>query len=103
MSCLCLLCKEDPLTQEERYKNLLDKELLKIVCGYKLSDLKFIRNENDVPYCIFCAKLIDNQKQTLIECDHCHYYTGHYECFRKWRELGNRLCKACGHLNTMSV
>jgi len=102
MSCLCLQClqckESDSLTQEEKYKKLLDKELLKIVSGYKLADLKFIRNENDIPYCLYCLKLIDNQKQTLIECDYCHYYVGHHACFRKAREQGNRLCKACGNV-----
>jgi hypothetical protein len=97
MSCLCLLCKESSsLTQEENYKILLEKELLKIVGGYKLSDPKFIRNANDIPYCTYCLQLIDNQKQTLIECDKCHYYVGHYACFKKWREDGNRMCKICG-------
>jgi hypothetical protein len=100
LSCLCLqhlrCTSSDSLSQEEKYKILLDKELLKIVGGYKLADLKFIRNENDIPYCMYCLKLIDNQKQTLIECDQCHYYVGHYDCFRKWREGGNRMCKACG-------
>jgi len=103
MSCFCLLCKEDSLTEQEKYKILLEKELLKIVSGYSLSDLKFIRNENDIPYCLYCLKLIDNKKQTLIECDHCHYYVGHHACFRKWREEGNRMCKACGNLNTHAV
>jgi hypothetical protein len=101
MSCLCLLCKEDPITEEERYKTLIDNELLHVVSGYKLSDPKFIRNENDIPYCLYCVKRIDNQKQTLIECDKCHYYVGHYACFRKWKETNIRgtrckRCKACG-------
>lgn len=97
----CFLCKEEPLTEEERYKTLIDNELLHVVSGYKLSDPKFIRNENDIPYCVYCLMLIDNQKQTLMECDTCHYYVGHYSCFRKWKETNTKYtrckrCKACG-------
>lgn len=100
LSCLQCLSK-DPLTEEERYKTLIDNELLHVVSGYKLSDPKFIRNENDIPYCMYCLMLIDNQKQTLIECDKCHYYVGHYACFCEWKEANIRgtrckRCKVCG-------
>jgi len=98
LSCLCLLCKEDPLTAEEKYKTLVDKELLHIVSGYQLSDPKFIRNQENIPYCMHCLQEIDNNKHTLTECDACHYYVGHHACFRKAREQGNRMCLACGNV-----
>ena len=100
LSCDCLrylLCNQpDTLTEEERYKHLVDRELVNVVSGYKLSDSKFIRNQDGAPYCMYCLQIIDNHQYTLITCVKCHYYVGHYSCFRKWKEERNILCLACG-------
>lgn len=94
----------DQLEKIKQNINLLTQFVLlngfNIVDDYDIKgDTKGLKNQDDVLMCPICWLEVKSESITLIECNSCNKYVGHFLCVSKWLTKNKR----CPYCNTNNV